>query len=114
MGVRSGPIREARERLPDRCQTGPRLNVCVQAVYVYGEEECVGGDDHGPYAVQEVVGVFEVAGVSAGEGVEVVLDVFRHCVRFTPAVGDYGSTRRNHTGDCPSLGILVYFGENVE
>ena len=61
-----------------------------------------------------MVGIFEVAGVPGGERVEMVLDVFSYCVRFAPAVGDNGSTRRNHTGNSPSRGILVYFGENVK
>ena len=72
------------------------------------------GDGHGSDTLQKVVCVFDVTGVPAGEWVEVVFNEFCNCIGFAPTVRDNGSTWRNNTGNSPSLGVLVYFGEQVK
>lgn len=74
----------------------------------------MGGNDHGPNPVQEVISVFYVAGVSAGERVEVMFYELRDGVRFTPAVRDDWPTGGNLARDRPGRGILVDFGEEVK
>ena len=62
------------------------IDIGVQTVYIYSEEECMVRNNHGPDGGQEVIRVLKVAGVFGGEGVKKVVNVLGDMVGGAAAV----------------------------
>lgn len=60
--------------------------VGIKAVNIYGKEMGVAGDGHGTDGVNEMVGVFDVAGVFCRYGSKEVVYVLRDIVGWAAAI----------------------------